>query len=103
MLAVRCRTSAQSMGVGFDTGILPYVSVNSWSLYMTYLQEYYKRNSPEVLACQVESNAASGPNLNGDDGNDVASRLNLVSSCLTFSLQNLCCPHLDFTMCNLIS
>lgn len=61
---------------GWDS-ILPYFPVNSWPLYMTYLQEYYKRNSPEVLACQVEGNAASGPKLNGDDGNDVASLFNL--------------------------
>ncbi|XP_066343012.1 uncharacterized protein [Miscanthus floridulus] len=44
---------------------------------MIYLQEYYKRNSPEVLARQVEANAATVPDLNGDDGNDVTTLFNL--------------------------
>lgn len=64
---------------GWDS-ILPYCPVNSWPLYKTYLQEYYERNSREVLAHQVEANAASGPNLNGADENDLATLFNLCIS-----------------------
>ncbi|PWZ04451.1 SKP1-like protein 1A [Zea mays] len=63
---------------GWDS-ILPYCPVNSWPLYKTYLQEYYERNSREVLAHQVEANAASGPNLNGADENDLATLFNLIT------------------------
>lgn len=70
---------------GWDL-ILPYFPVQPWCLYMTYLQEYYKRNSPEVLAHQLEANAATGPDHNGDDGNDLTT---LFNSCIILEDQLL--------------
>ncbi|RLN28807.1 hypothetical protein C2845_PM05G26780 [Panicum miliaceum] len=70
---------------GWDS-ILPYFPVHPWCLYMTYLQEYYKRNSPEVSAHQLEANAATGPDLNGDDGNDLTT---LFNSCISLEDQLL--------------
>ncbi|CAN6291945.1 unnamed protein product [Urochloa humidicola] len=57
---------------GWDS-ILPYTRNHSWSIYMTYLQEHYERNSPEALAHQ-------------EDGNYLA---NLFNSCISMEVQLL--------------
>ncbi|TVU43896.1 hypothetical protein EJB05_03316, partial [Eragrostis curvula] len=62
---------------GWDE-ILPYNHVDCWSLYKTYLQEYYKRNaSAALLTHQMEHNAEAHRNLNRDDGNGLAALINL--------------------------
>ncbi|TVU44023.1 hypothetical protein EJB05_03447 [Eragrostis curvula] len=53
---------------GWDD-ILPYNHVDCWSLYKTYLQEFYKRNAPAELPRRMGADAAADHNLNGEDGN----------------------------------